>query len=278
MYGVFMTFTLPSATALLIMLAGSVCAAEPTQEADGGKGWEYAIAAGAIYTPNYLGDDHYRLNLFPDFSVRYKKRFSASFFEGIAYNLVITDNWRVGPIIKYDFGRDEDNDSPLALGDETDDLQGLGDVDGTFEIGGFVEYSFAGFTTNFEARQAIDGHDGLLAEVELKFSGKLPASGRPVLYSIGPKITYADASYNGAFFDVSPSQSAASGLAQFEADSGFNSYGLHGSLFMPLKNQITLIAFGGYDRLDGDIADSPLVRQRGSKDQWIAGILLSYTL
>jgi len=73
MYGVFMTFTLPSATALLIMLAGSVCAAEPTQEADGGKGWEYAIAAGAIYTPNYLGDDHYRLNLFPDFSVRYKR-------------------------------------------------------------------------------------------------------------------------------------------------------------------------------------------------------------
>lgn len=264
--------------ALLTGFAFPAHAQEPDQQPDRDKGWEYALGAGAIYTPNYRGDDHYRLSLLPDISVRYKESFSASIFEGIAYKVVNTDDWRVGPIIKYDFGRDEDNDNLFALGDETDDLQGLGDVDGTFEVGGFVEYSFARFTAKIEARQAIDGHDGLLAEMELKFSGKLPASERPAFYSIGPEITYADASYNGAFFDVSASQSAASGLAQFEADSGFNSYGLHGNLFVPLNSRVALIAFGGFDRLDGDVADSPLVQQRGSEDQWVAGIVLSYTL
>ena len=239
------------------------------------SGWAFSVSAGTLISPAYLGADEYQVSVFPNLSVQYEDLFFAS-LEGVGFNLIRQNGFRAGPIARYDFGRDEDGSNPLGFGGETDDLKGFGDVDGTVELGGFVEYSYRQFSARVELRQGVGGHEGLVGEAGLKYGNSFSAFGRPVFFELGPEITFADDTYNSAFFDVSAAQSAASGLSEFDAGGGVNTYGFHASLVVPLTDKVSLIGFGGVDQLTGDIADSSLVRERGSETQGIAGIMLNY--
>ena len=70
--------------------------------------------------------------------------------------------------------------------------------------------------------------------------------------------------------------SALSGLPLYEAGSGFNeaSLAITGTWFFSEDFGITLV--GRYQRLIGDAGDSPIVTGRGSRDQWVGGLALSY--
>ena len=248
------------------------------QEKPAEEGWRFTISAGSVYAPSYLGDDAYQLRALPGVSVKYGDRFFASLQEGVGYNIVNSHGWRVGPVAKYHFGRDEDGASVFAVvGDDTDDLIGLGDVDGSIELGGFVEYKYAGFTGAIELRQGIGGHEGLIGEAELKYVGKLALQGPPLIYSFGPKLIFAGDSYASAFFGVNAAQSAASGLAEFDAGGGLLSYGFHGSLVLPIDRHVSVVGFAGVDILSGDAADSSLVQERGAETQGVGGFFLNYT-
>lgn len=248
---------------------------EKKNEAD--KGWEVTVMAGTVLTPTYLGDDEYQVVAFPNVRVTYSDRFFASLGEGIGYNVINGNGWRIGPLVKYNFGRDEDGSNPLSLsGDDTKDLIGLGDVDPTAEIGGFVEYEHGPFKGKVELRFGAGGHEGFIGEAEVKYSGMHYIGQLPIIYSLGPKIVFGDDKYNSAFFDVNAQQSAASGLSQFDAGAGLISFGIHGSLAVPLSDKMAIVGFAGYDQLTGDVGDSSLVRERGSKDQGSVGILMSY--
>ena len=196
--------------------------------------------------------------------------------EGVGFNLLNQNGFRAGPIAKYDFGRDEEGSNPLGFGNDSDDLKGLGDVDGTVELGGFFEYTFRQFSAKVELRQGVGGHEGLVGEVEVKYNNTFSAFGRPFYYSLGPEISFADENYNSAFFDVSAGQSAASGLSQYDAGAGINTVGFHAALVVPVTEKVSLIGFGGVDQLVGDIADSSLVQERGSETQGVFGVMLNY--
>ena len=134
------------------------------------------------------------------------------------------------------------------------------------------------FSARLELRQGVDGgHDGLYGEPELKYNGSFEIGQAPIFFSVGPVITFGDDAYNSTFFDVSAAQSAASGLSQFDAGGGINSYGLHASAVLPLSESTSLVGFVNYDQLAGDIADSSIVQERGSENQTTVGLLLSYS-
>ncbi len=239
------------------------------------QGWQVSLSAGAVYSPIYLGDDDYQISVFPNLTVQYDDLFTVS-IQGIEVNAINSDHFKAGPVARFNFGRDEDGGNPLGLGDGTDDLIGLGDIDFTVELGGFAQYSIGNFSAKAELRQGVNGHEGLIGDAELKYSSSFDAFGRSGFFSLGPKITFGDKKFNSAFFDVNAAQSIASGLSQYDAGSGINSYGFHGSVVVPVSDRFSVIGFAGYDRLSGDIADSSLVQERGSEDQGMAGILLSY--
>ncbi len=240
------------------------------------SGWSFAVSAGLVVSPSYLGADSYQLSAVPNLSITYDDRFFAS-LEGVGYNIINSHGWRLGPIARYDFGRDEDGSNPLAIaGGDTDDLRGLGDVDGTVELGGFLEYSYEELSTRLELRQGVGGHEGLIGEVEVSYDDALTVFGREAYYSVGPELVFADKNYTSAYFDVNAEQSAASGLSQFDAGGGLLSVGIHASMAVPLVDDLSLIGFAGYDRLTGDAADSSLVRARGSANQVVGGVFLSY--
>lgn len=262
-------------TVLAVLSAAGVASAQDSQD----DGWQVTVGAGGLYAPSYEGDDDYQLSALPSVQVRYGDRFFASVENGVGYNWMNTETLRAGPIGRVRFSRDEDGDKTFAIaGDDTDDLQGLGDVDTSIELGGFVEYDIGALTLGAEARQAVNGHEGFIADVNAEWSGRASGFGPPVFWSIGPRARFVDDSYTSAYFGVDAAQSLASGLPVYEAGGGLHSYGVGASALLPLSEDLAIITFAGYDRFTGDAADSPMVQQRGSENQASVGVFVSYRI
>lgn len=247
------------------------------QEA-GEDGWRVTIGAGVLYAPTYEGDDEHRLSLLPNVEVTYDDVFFASVQNGIGYRVINTPSWRAGPIGRIKFSRNEDGEQSFAVGgDDTNDLRGLGDVDTTIEVGGFVEYELGAVTFSAEARQAVSGHESWVADLGARWSDRGAVFGRDVIWSVGPRARFVGDGYNETYFGVTAAQSITSGLPVYEASGGLHSYGLGASLIAPLSRDPSwsLVFVAGYDRLTDDAGDSPLVQQRGAEEQASIGAFIA---
>lgn len=241
------------------------------------EGWSVTLGGGALYAPTYEGDDGSRLSLLPSIEVAYDDDFFASVQNGAGYRVINTETFRAGPIGRIAFSRDEDGQQVFAIGgDDTADLRGLGDVDASFEVGGFVEYDIGGLTLSAEARQAVSGHQGWVADIGASWSGRSMLSGRPLLWSAGPRARLVGDEYSEAYFGVTSAQSGASGLPAYESGGGLHTYGLGAAVVAPLSRdgRTALVFVAGYDMLTGDAGDSPLVQLRGSEEQASIGLFL----
>lgn len=237
--------------------------------------WRYSLQVGGIMTPVYLGDDSYQLSVFPNASVQYGERFSAS-LQGVTYSAFSYGGLSAGPVVRLNFGRDEQGSNPLGIGGENNDLLGLGDIDFAFELGAFVQYRYQQWLLGAEVRQAQGGHDGTVAQLEFKYQNSINIRGMPLFYTLGPELSWGDDDFTQAFFAVTEAQSAASGLAVFAASGGVNAVGFQGTVVAPLGESLSVILLLGYQQLMGDAADASLVQERGSEHQGTAGVMLSY--
>ena len=103
-------------------------------------GWNITIGAAAITSPVWQGSRDQALSLFPNLRVAYSDILFASVSEGIGWNAIRGDGWRVGPLIKPRFGRNESNGgSPFLIAGGSTALIGMGNVKFAGEAGGFVE-------------------------------------------------------------------------------------------------------------------------------------------
>lgn len=241
------------------------------------EGWSYTLGVGIMSMPAFLGSKETVSMVFPDIKVEYGEVFSASLFEGTTYKVVNGERWSFGPILKYDFGRTEDIDNPFSISGKTNALKGLGIVNATPELGGFLEYSYEMINYSLEVRQGLFGHKGLIAETSLNLRGFLaPPGGKPSLFQLGPRLMFASADYNNAYFGINQKQSLKSGLPRYKADSGLVSYGIGAFAIVPVSKSISLGAMGGYDRLTGEAAASPLIKLRGTKGQVTGSLRINY--
>lgn len=258
------------------LAASATAAAQPSETG----GWAITLGAGTLYSPSYEGDDDYSLSILPNIQLRYEDRFFASVQEGAGYNVINTSKWRAGPIARIRFSRDDDGDQSFAIsGGETDDLRGLGDVDTSIELGGFAEYDLGNVKLSAELRQAVSGHDGMVADLGARWRGVYAGFGPPLIWSAGPRLRLVDDQYTSAYFGVTPAQSIASGLPVYEADGGLHSYGVGATAILPLSRDgaWSAVFLAGYDKLSGDAGDAPLVQLRGDDDQATFGVFISYT-
>lgn len=68
------------------------------------------------------------------------------------------DRIQAGPFIRYVFARDED---------DNDALDGLGDVDGSVEVGGFLDYGLGPWSSRLTVLQDVaGGHEDLIISLE----------------------------------------------------------------------------------------------------------------
>jgi outer membrane protein len=154
------------------------------------------------------------------------------------------------------------------------ELKGLGDVDRTLEVGGFVQYfPVDWFRLRAEVRQGFGGHHGVVAD--LAADAVVPIWQRLTL-SGGPRFTWESTKATAPYFGIDAAQAFASGLPAFDAKGGAHSAGAGTQLRYRINPQWEAHAYLEYERLLGDAAASPLVTQRGSPNQTSFGLGASY--
>jgi outer membrane protein len=244
--------------------------ADISEEIDEAPGYEdpkdaerqWALSLGVVggVAPDYEGSDDYEFGFGPNIAFSWRDRI---FYKGksLGANLLKTKNLKAGPILSWTSGRDEDDNNRLT---------GLGDVDSSIEAGGFIAYRMKPMRFRMEVRQDVNsGHEGAL--VELSGGTGLPFDKPLAFLSLG--ATWASDDYMENFFGIDAQQSAASGLQEYSAESGFKDVNLNLTAGYSITNHWRLGGKLEYKRLVGDAEDSPIV---DDENQFLAGITLSY--
>lgn len=145
----------------------------------------------------------------------------------------------------------------------------------SIEAGAFAQISLTrDVRLRAAARKGLSGHRGIVGEISADYIAR---DGDDWLFSIGPRVTLGDGKYQRAYFGVSPSAAATSGLAAFDIDGGVHAVGMSAGYLRQLSTHWGFAAYARYDRLVGDAARSPIVRHSGSRSQPSVGVALSYT-
>lgn len=245
------------------LIAVSVAVPAAAQELEP---YRYRVTAGAQVKPTYPGADQVSILPFGDID---RVRGDAPFEfeaadESFGISLIETDRFAFGPVIALT-GQRKPEDVGAALPK----------VDRTVEIGGFAQVWLAqGLRLHGEVRRGVNGHEGWIG---VGGADLVMRDGDNWLFAIGPRVTWADDNFHDAYFSVTPASATATGLPVYDAGSGIQAYGLTASAEFQFSRHWGLSAYGKYDRLSGDAADSPIVQAYGSEDQFSAGAGLSYT-
>jgi MipA family protein len=159
-------------------------------------------------------------------------------------------------------------------------LNGLPDVNYAVQAGGFAEFwAVPWLRLRTEIRQGFGGETGVTGDA---FLDAIVPMG-PFRLSGGPRVTLQSAAAVSPYFSITAAQAAAANLAglppltAYRAGGGLYSYGAGSELAYFFSPQWETHAFVEYERLTGDAADSPLVTQRGSPNQFTFGLGATYS-
>ncbi len=266
------SFLLATAAMTICLGFGVSSAASAQDSSSGGARNYFAVGVGAV--PEFEGSDDYQA--IPFVAGRYATDYATFELRGLGFSADFAaprSEGRVlgGVILNYDLGR-EDADNPV--------IATLTEVDPTLELGAFVGYSFQELTTSGDALtvrlDAVidvgDGHGGTLVTPSLSYSRPLT---QRLFGNVGISATYASDDYHQAFFGVTAADAARSGLPVFQASSGISSVDVTAGFAYQVTQDWGIIGQAGYSRLVNDAADSPIVTQQGSRDQFFIGFGVS---
>ena len=184
--------------------------------------------------------------------------------DSFGFNLFKVGGFEVGPAV-----------SLLSKRKPSDVGAAVPGVARTIEVGAYANaWVSDSFRLHSEVRRGVNGHDGWVADGGADL---VLRDGDNWLFSIGPRITWADGNYHDAYFGVTPATALATGLPVYDLGSGIESYGASASADFAVSPRWGLSLYGKYGRLVGDAAKSPIVRQYGSRDQFSGGLAVSYT-
>lgn len=237
------------------------------------KDFGVVAGAGAYVSPNYTGDDNYRVRALPFIRASYGDNFWASVPEGLNYRIYDKDGLTVTAKAEVAFARDEDGESFFAVtGEGTDDLLGLGNIGTSVELGAAVSYGTGPVSFGGSLRQGVGGHGALIGDASVSYRHIFKAGDTPIAVFLTPNIKFGAADLTQTYYGITPEQSRASGLEAFETDGGIYSVGLNTLAFIPTSEKSAFMLYGSVRELTGDAADSPLIRQRGESTQFFGGL------
>jgi outer membrane scaffolding protein for murein synthesis (MipA/OmpV family) len=211
--------------------------------------WDFVIGAGAMYKPEYEGSDKMEISPVPYISATFFDRVTVD-PGGIEIKTYEQGAFKFDINIGYDSGRDED---------DSDDLRGMGDVDGGVSVGGkaTINYGIADFFVSVD--KTIGGSDALLAKAGVELTQ--PLSEKFIL-GASASATFADKNYMESYFGVDSGQSARSGYREYKAGAGVKSVDVGVSATYLFNNNWVLRGEQKLGVLVGDAADSPIVKEK----------------
>lgn len=250
----------------LVLAAAAALPASAAAAQDSSPEYRVRAGIGAQLQPDYIGSDH--RDLAPLFHMKFARgtnefKFSAP-DDRMGIAVLSSGNFSFGPAVALAAGRkDKDVGAPV------------GKVSRTIEVGAFGQYLASdSFRVRAELVKGVNGHDGVVGTIS---ADKIWRDGDRYLFSIGPRVLFSDAHYQRAFFGVSPRASLATGLPEYRPGGGIHAIGAASTASYQLNTRWGLFGYARYERLVGDAAKSPIVREYGSRNQASAGIGVSYT-
>ena len=260
-----------------------------SSEGDENRKWSrdyISVAAGVITAPSYNGSDDRAI--LP--AVYLRGRLGGFSFSTRGTNFQVDllrqkrgqkTDFKFGPIISLRSDRTGRIKDPQ--------VEALGEKKAAIELGVTTGVTHTGVITS-----AYD-------QIGFRLVGLYDVSGKHRSWTVSPTVEYgtplSKQAYIGLsasvnvygkgfgryYFDVDPIGSAASGLPVYtgagrKATAGKYTIGLAGAygLSGDLRKGFVLIGGAQYGRMLGRFADSPIVADAGSADQWLGGIGLAY--
>lgn len=244
------------------------------------------VGVGAGYLPDYEGSNDYRWVPVPGVigsvsGINFQVLGNRASADLIPNSQGSTWDLQAGPLGVINFTRT----NRASIDDVR--VRALGERGTAIELGGFVGIGKIGVVTS--------PYDRLSVSVSYRHDvAKVHSSGifQPTINYITPLSTKAAVALFGSaehvgtrylqtYYDISPQQSAVSGLPVYRNRGGWNSwtagavgtYSLTGNLLKGFK----IVGGGTYRRLINDVADSPMVSVAGSRNQWLGVLGLAYT-
>jgi outer membrane scaffolding protein for murein synthesis (MipA/OmpV family) len=232
------------------------------------------VAGGIAAVPEYEGADKIRVIPLVSGKVLWGNRYVAIEGATARINLLSSDSFEFGPSADLTFGRDT-NVGSLPV-------RKLGRIDDAYQIGAFAAMKFGSIVTNGDelrfsvqaTRDVSDVHQGWLGDAAVSYrlavSKKFAVNGQA-------SLRFADDKYARTYFSVNSAKAAASRLAPFAPKGGVKDIGLSLTTTYAISDRWSLIGFGGYRRLVGDFADSPIVKTAGDPNQFTGGIGVGFS-
>ncbi|WP_234732054.1 MipA/OmpV family protein [Acidocella facilis] len=215
--------------------------------------WEVEVGAGAQFGPAADGLRRYTVQGGPAIDIRYKDIAFLSTGEGLGVNLFSFRHISVGAALTYDLGR-----SPHVDGR---DLNGLGTIHMAPEVKLFattvLSKSFP-LTLRVDVRKQLGASFGYVGDIGAYMP--MPGSSRKFAWFMGPSVTLADTRYMTTYFGVSHTQAASTRYHFFKAHGGVEQAGIGISATYFVTPHVLVDLSGGYQRLMGDAADSPITQ------------------
>jgi outer membrane protein len=224
------------------------------------------VGLGAQLRPDFIGADSTEVAPLWRINVAHGTdpfKFSAPDYS-FGIPLVSSGGFSVGPAAK------------IASGRKSSDLDvPVGKVKTTFEAGGFASYQLTdSLYLRAEVLKGLGGHQGVVGTVG---ADQIWRDGDRYVFSIGPRVLFSDSRYQRAFFGVSPEAALDSGLPAYRPGGGVHGVAAATGISYQFDPRWGLFGYGRYERLIGDAAKSPIVREFGSRNQLSGGLGLSYT-
>jgi MipA family protein len=227
------------------------------------------IGLGVGAYPDYMGSSDYQVGVAPFGRLSLGgARYVRLMANEIRVNLLDHPNWQLGPVGLWRFGREDvDNDV----------VDRVHHIDDSISLGLFGAYVWrdpqevrrmagVGALALGDASGVYNGWTGGLNAFVMQPAAKM------VTLAGGAAFTYGSGNYMDEYFGVTPADSLASGLPVYVPGSGVRDVRGWAAAVLHLSPQWHLGAGVMYMRLVGNAADSPIVSDEGSQNQWIYGV------
>ena len=257
------------AAAALLAAGPSRVAAAESPASGSPYGWLVTVNAKAVVAPSWIGSSDYGFIAYPTVSFR-RPGEPASWSspdDSAGFAAFSRNGFSAGPVVAFREGR---YDKGNAI------LRGVHNVGWTLEPGVFVSLWLLEETlrARIELRRGFRSEDGVVATLGLDYVTRAG----DFTFAIGPRLNFADARSMRSRFGVTALDAArAPAYAPHDPGAGVASAGFRGSASWRLSSDWAFTAHGGWQRLTGGAASSPIVKIAGARDQFIAGLIASYT-
>jgi len=227
------------------------------------------IGLGVGAYPDYFGSSDYNVGVAPFGRLSLGgARFVRLMANEIRVNVLDHPHWQLGPMGLWRFSREDVENPVVNQVHHIDDALSLG------LFGGYV------WRDPREMRRMAGVGTWALGDASGTYNGwtaglnayAMQPVAKMVTVAGGAAFTYGSGNYMDEYFGVTPADSLASGLPVYVPGSGVRDVRGWAAAVLHLSPQWHLGAGVLYSRLVGNAADSPLVSQEGSKNQWVYGV------